>query len=120
MPTVTRRVPTSPARSMSPRSSCRLRCDPWPWSCPTHLLVPPLGGTAVIAYASADGGARLYQGDSRSLAPIGTGSVGIVLTSPTYWITDESRASADRYARRLAVEFGSEWQIGRASCRERV
>jgi len=64
----------------------------------------------VIAYASADGGARLYQGDSRSLDPIGTGSVGIVLTSPTYWISDESRAAADRYARRLAVEFGSEWR----------
>src|SRR5262249_288950 len=64
----------------------------------------------VIAFASRDGAARLYQGDSRSLTPIATGSVGIILTSPPYWITDESRAAAGRYARSLAVRFGPAWR----------
>ena len=64
----------------------------------------------MIAFASRDGVARLYQGDSRSLGPIATGSVGIILTSPPYWITDESRAAAGRYARSLAVRFGPEWR----------
>jgi DNA modification methylase len=64
----------------------------------------------VIAFAGRDGAGRLYQGDSRSLAPIATGSVGIILTSPPYWITDESRAAADRYARRFARGFGPEWR----------
>src|SRR5262249_58908624 len=65
---------------------------------------------AVIAFASRDGAARLYQGDSRSLGPIATGSVGIILTSPPYWITYESRAAAGRYARSLAVRFGPAWR----------
>jgi DNA modification methylase len=64
----------------------------------------------VIAYESRDGRARLYQGDSRDLRAIKTGSVGVILTSPTYWITDEGRAAADRYARSLAVRFGPEWR----------
>ena len=64
----------------------------------------------MIAYESGDGRARLYQGDSRNLRPITTGSVGVILTSPTYWISDEGRASADRYARSLAVGFGPEWR----------
>ncbi len=64
----------------------------------------------MIAYASADGRRRLYVGDSRSLAPIETGSVGVILTSPPYWQQGRGRASADGYARRLAVEFGREWR----------
>jgi len=63
----------------------------------------------VIAYASRDGRARLYQGDSRDLRPIQTGSVGVILTSPTYWITDEGHSAANRYAKTLAVRFGQEW-----------
>jgi len=64
----------------------------------------------VIAYESRSGRARLYQGDSRKLGPIETGSVGVILTSPTYWITDEGHAAADRYARTLAERFGREWR----------
>ena len=64
----------------------------------------------MIAYESRDGRARLYQGDSRDLRPITTGSVGVILTSPTYWISDEGRAAADRYAKSLAVGFGPEWR----------
>jgi len=64
----------------------------------------------VIAYESADGRARLYQGDSRDLSRIPTASVGVILTSPTYWVSDRGRAAADRYARSLAVGFGREWR----------
>ena len=64
----------------------------------------------MIAYASRDGRARLYQGDSRDLSAIPTGSVGVILTSPPYWVSDRGRASADRYARSLAVGFGREWR----------
>jgi DNA modification methylase len=64
----------------------------------------------VIAYESRDGRGRLYEGDSRDLGPIATGRVGVILTSPTYWITDEGRAAADRYAKSLAVGFSGEWR----------
>jgi site-specific DNA-methyltransferase (adenine-specific) len=64
----------------------------------------------VIAFARKDGRARLYQGDSRDLSQIPTASVGVILTSPPYWVSDSRRASADRYARRLAVGFGREWR----------
>jgi DNA modification methylase len=64
----------------------------------------------LIAYESRDGRARLYQGDSRDLGPIATDSVGVILTSPTYWISDNGRAAADRYAKSLAVGFGPEWR----------
>lgn len=64
----------------------------------------------MIAYESRDGRARLYEGDSRDLSPIPTGSVGVILTSPPYWIADSGRAAADRYARSLAVGFGREWR----------
>jgi len=64
----------------------------------------------VIAYSSRDGKLRLYQRDSRDLTPIGTGSVGVILTSPTYWISDSGRGAADRYAKSLATGFGPEWR----------
>ena len=64
----------------------------------------------MITFESRDGRARLYQGDSRDLSPIPTGSVGVILTSPPYWISDSGRAAADRYARSLAVVFGREWR----------
>ena len=64
----------------------------------------------MIAYESSDGRARLYQGDSRDLSPIPTASVGVILTSPSYWVSDRGRAAADRYARSLAVGFGREWR----------
>jgi DNA modification methylase len=64
----------------------------------------------VIAYESRDGRARLYQGDSRDLSPVPTASVGVILTSPPYWIADSGRAAADRYARNLALGFGGEWR----------
>ena len=64
----------------------------------------------MIVYERGDGRARLYQGDSRDLSPVATASVGVILTSPTYWIADSGRAAADRYARNLAVGFGPEWR----------
>jgi DNA modification methylase len=67
-------------------------------------------GRTVIVYERGDGRARLYQGDSRDLSPVATASVGVILTSPTYWIADSGRAAADRYARNLAVGFGREWR----------
>ena len=63
----------------------------------------------MIAYESSDGRARLYQSDSRDLSPIPTASVGVILTSPPYWVSDRGRAAAGRYARSLAVGFGREW-----------
>jgi len=64
----------------------------------------------VIAYESRDGRARLYQGDSRDLSRVPTASVGVILTSPPYWVSDRGRAAAGRYARSLAVGFGREWR----------
>ena len=62
------------------------------------------------AYASRDGRMRLYRGDSRSLAPIRTASVGVIATSPPYWTAGRGLASANEHARRLAVDFGREWR----------
>jgi DNA modification methylase len=64
----------------------------------------------VRAYARADGRATIYVGDSRRLAPLRDGSVGVILTSPPYWVRGRGRASAQRYARALAVGFGREWR----------
>lgn len=64
----------------------------------------------MIHYESRDGRARLYQRDSRDLSPIAARSVGVILTSPPYWISDSGRAAADRYARSLALGFGREWR----------
>ena len=64
----------------------------------------------MIAYQSRDGRLRLYRGDSRDLAPIETGSVGVILTSPPYWTAGRGLASAERYARELAAGFGPEWR----------
>lgn len=41
---------------------------------------------------------------------IATGSVGLILTSPPYWVRGRGRESAERYARELAVGFGREWR----------
>ncbi len=64
----------------------------------------------MIQYVSRDGRLRLFVGDSRRLAPIETGSVGVILSSPPYWVRGRGRAQAAGYARRLAVEFGREWR----------
>lgn len=61
-------------------------------------------------YASRDGRLRLFVGDSRRLAGIATGSVGVILTSPPYWVRGRGRARAERYARELAAGFGREWR----------
>jgi len=61
-------------------------------------------------YESRDGRLRLFRGDSRRLDPIPTASVGVILTSPPYWIKGRGRASAERYAHDLAVAFGREWR----------
>lgn len=52
----------------------------------------------------------MYVGDSRRLDRITAGSVGAIITSPPYWQRGRGRASADRYARTLATEFGPEWR----------
>ena len=36
--------------------------------------------------------------------------MGVILTSPPYWMSDRGRAAADRYARSLAVDLGREWR----------
>ena len=61
-------------------------------------------------YASRDGRLRLFVGDSRRLAGIATGSVGVILTSPPYWVRGRGRARAERYARELAAGFAREWR----------
>jgi len=63
-----------------------------------------------VEYASEDGSARLFVRDSRRLPGIATGSVGVILTSPPYWQKGRGLASAERYARWLAVGFGREWR----------
>jgi DNA modification methylase len=37
-------------------------------------------------------------------------SVSVILTSPPYWVRGQGRASAARYARQLAGQFGREWR----------
>jgi DNA modification methylase len=64
----------------------------------------------VKRYASRDGRLRLFVGDSRRLRAIATGSVGVILTSPPYWVRGRGRARAERYARELATGFGREWR----------
>ncbi len=64
----------------------------------------------MIRYESRDGRLRLFRGDSRWLDPIATASVGVILTSPPYWVRGRGRSSAERYARDLAVGFGREWR----------
>ena len=61
-------------------------------------------------FASADGRHRLYVGDSRRLPDIAPGSVGAIVTSPPYWQKGRGLASADRWARELAMKFGPEWR----------
>ena len=61
-------------------------------------------------YASRDGRLRLFVGDSRRLAGIATGSVGVIVTSPPYWVRGRGRARAERYARELASGFAREWR----------
>ena len=61
-------------------------------------------------YESRDGRLRLFRGDSRRLKPIPSGSVGVILTSPPYWVSGRGRASAERYAHDLVVGFGREWK----------
>jgi DNA modification methylase len=64
----------------------------------------------VKRYASRDGRRRLFVGDSRRLTGIATGSVGVILTSPPYWVRGRGRARAERYAGELAARFGPEWR----------
>src|SRR3984893_12312318 len=62
------------------------------------------------AWARPDGRARLFQADSRDLRQIPSGSVGVILTSPPYWVSNRGRQAAEHDARRLAVGFGREWR----------
>ena len=61
-------------------------------------------------YESRDGRLRLFRGDSRRLDPIASESVGVILTSPPYWVKGRGRSSAERFARELVVGFEREWQ----------
>src|SRR6266508_954087 len=65
---------------------------------------------AMTRYESRDGRLRLFRGDSHRLHPITSGSVGVILTSPPYWVRGRGRPSAERYAHDLAVGFGREWK----------
>jgi DNA modification methylase len=60
-------------------------------------------------YESRDGRIRLFRGDSRRLDAIPSGTVGVILTSPPYWVRGRGRASAERYARDLVRGFAREW-----------
>lgn len=64
----------------------------------------------MTVYESRDGRSRLLRSDARRLQGIGSGEVGVIVTSPPYLVKGRGLASADRYARRLAVEFGREWR----------
>jgi len=64
----------------------------------------------VKRYGSRDGRVRLFVGDSRRLAGIDDGSVGVIVTSPPYWVRGRGRAQAERYARRLGSGFAREWR----------
>jgi DNA modification methylase len=64
----------------------------------------------MTCYESRDGRLRLLVGDSRRLDLIPPASVGVILTSPPYWVRGRGRRSAERYARDLAVSFGPEWR----------
>jgi hypothetical protein len=59
----------------------------------------------MTCHESRDGRLRLFRGDSRHLQPITSGSVGVILTSPPYWVRGRGRRSAERYAHDLAVGF---------------
>ena len=61
-------------------------------------------------YESRDGRLRLFRGDSRRLDPIASESVGVILTSPPYWVKGRGRSAAERYARDLVVGFEAEWK----------
>lgn len=61
-------------------------------------------------WESRDGRLVVLARDSRRLPPVATGSVGVIVTSPPYWVTGWGRRAAEGYARRLAVEFGREWR----------
>jgi DNA modification methylase len=63
----------------------------------------------MTGYASRDGRALIYAGDSRRLAMIPSASVGVILTSPPYWVRGRGRGAAERYARELVGGFAREW-----------
>jgi DNA modification methylase len=64
----------------------------------------------MTVYESRDGRSRLLRGDARRLDGIAAGEVGVIVTSPPYWVRGRGLASAERYARQLAVEFGRQWR----------
>ena len=64
----------------------------------------------MVRYQSADGKGMLLVGDSRTLPTIPSRSVGVILTSPPYWVRGRGRQSVSRYAKRLAIEYGREWR----------
>jgi DNA modification methylase len=63
----------------------------------------------VTHYAGAGGRFRIFRADSRRLDMIPARSVGVILTSPPYWVRGRGPGSAERYARGLALDFGREW-----------
>lgn len=63
----------------------------------------------MVRYRTGDGKGILLVGDSRNLKMIPNHSVGVILTSPPYWVRGRGRASSVRYAKRLAVDYGREW-----------
>jgi DNA modification methylase len=64
----------------------------------------------MLSYVSRDDKGWLLVHDSRVLPMIPALSVAVILTSPPYWVRGRGRASAAKYARRLADEFGREWR----------
>ena len=67
-----------------------------------------------------DGRVTLYRGDCREILPT-LGNVDAVVTDPPYGIGENSRKVASRGRLAEPRDYGEfNWEIGRASCRERV
>lgn len=64
----------------------------------------------MTTYVSADGRGRLIVADGRRLGAIASGEVAVIITSPPYWVRGRGLASAERWARTLATEFGRQWR----------
>jgi adenine-specific DNA-methyltransferase len=92
-----------------PRSSSRIRSEFGGRGSPGGRSAST-PGQVVARWESADGRILLLRADSRSLGPIATGSVGVILTSPPYLVRGRGRAPVERYASTLALEFGPQWR----------
>lgn len=64
----------------------------------------------MVRYQDENGTGVLIVGDSRSMPVIRPRSVGVILTSPPYWVRGKGRESALCYARKIASSYSREWR----------